>query len=60
MAGSLWGAEFEIPSTPKVVKKVLEKIKTPKEVKENKTRVLKSSKISIADKLVIIREDVNR
>ncbi len=60
MAGSLWGESFEIPETPKVVKKVLEKVNHPKDTKVSVTKTIKSNKVSDRDKLVLIRENVNR
>ena len=56
--GSLWGDDFVVEPTPKVVKKIIEKIKKPKEPKVVTTRTIKSKTISIDDKLSMIREEV--
>ena len=60
MSGSLWGESFNIPETPKVVKKVLEKVNHPKDTKVSVAKTIKSNKVSDKDKLVLIRENVNR
>ena len=55
---SLWGDEFVIEKTPKVVKKILDKVKTPKEPKVVKKQTLSSKTISLKDKLSMIRGEV--
>ena len=60
MAGSLWGSSFEIPETPKVAKKVIDKVKNPKDTKVSVSKAIRSNKVSDADKLVLIRENVKR
>lgn len=42
---SLWGEEFSIPETKKQAKKIINKIKEPKEVKVTRQRVSKSTDI---------------
>ena len=57
---SLWGDEFVVEEKKKT-KKVLEKINKPKkEPKVVSEKIVKSKKVSIEDKLRIIREDVER
>lgn len=60
MAMSLWGAAFTIPDTPKEAKKVVDKIKNPKDTKVSTSKVMKSDKVSVVDKLRLIRENVKR
>lgn len=56
---SLWGEEFNLPPTPEKVKKISKKISQPKEVKEvSVEKQLKSKKISIEERLAIIKENV--
>jgi len=58
MVSSLWGEEFDIDDSA-LTKKVIEKIKKPKEVKEKTTeQKLKSKTVSDEDKLAIIAEEV--
>ena len=54
--GSLWGDDFVVEPTPKVVKKIIEKIKKPKEPKVVTTRTIKSKTISIDgdDKIIML------
>ena len=54
---SLWGEEFTIKETPKQTKKILEKIKKPKEpvIVE---KAIKSKKLSVEERLSIINENV--
>lgn len=59
MIDSLWGDEFVIKDTPKETKKILNKIKTPKEPKIiDDTKAIKSKKLSVDEKLRIIEEKV--
>lgn len=61
MAGnSLWGNEFVIEETPKVAKKVIEKIKKPKTPVVAKEKVVKSKGLTTSEKLALIREEVYR
>lgn len=56
---SLWGEAFEVkkPST----KKIIEKTSNPKKVEVvSSDKILKSKKVSIEDKLNLIRQEVNR
>lgn len=59
MSDSLWGEEFKVPEKPKV-KKIVDKVKS--EVKERKEKitekVVKSKKISFAEKLKVIKQNV--
>lgn len=57
---SLWGEEFNVPATKKQTKEVIEKVKKPKEVKVVKEKQIKSSKVSLQEKLAIITEEVFR
>ena len=57
---SLWGDEFEIKETPKVAKKVINKIKSPKTVKVEATKLATSKSVSLEDKLSVIESEVNR
>lgn len=54
---SLWGEEFTIKETPRQTKKILEKIKKPKEpvIVE---KAIKSKKLSVEERLSIINENV--
>lgn len=54
----LWGEDFEIKDD---TKKILEKVKKPKKVKEmTAEKAIKSKKLSIDEKLKIIETNVNR
>ena len=55
---SLWGAEFNIASTPDKAKKIINKISNPKDLKTAVKKQIKSKKLSIEDRLVIIKEYV--
>ncbi len=55
---SLWGAEFNIASTPDKAKKIINKISNPKDLKTAVKKQIKSKKLSIEDRLVIIKENV--
>lgn len=57
---SLWGAEFEIPDTAKEAKKIINKISKVKEISKSPDKKLKSSKLSIQDKIKVIADEVNR
>lgn len=60
MADSLWGEDFEIKSTPKTAKGVIDRVNNPKVVKTSKDVSLKSKKLSLEDKLTIIKENVEK
>lgn len=61
MVDSLWGEEFTIKETPKETKKIINKIKQPKEVKfVDEAKAVKSKKLSIDEKLKIITDKVNQ
>ena len=55
---SLWGAEFNVDSTPDKTKKIINKISNPKDLKTAVEKQIKSKKLSIEDRLVIIKENV--
>lgn len=55
---SLWGEEFDIPSSTEKVKKALNKIKSAKPVEQNRTS--KPEKMSLSDRLAFITSNVNR
>lgn len=57
---SLWGDEFEVPSTKKEVKKVAKKVSSPKDPKVETRKAMKSKTVSTFDKLQLIYEEVNR
>ena len=60
MLDSLWGEEFTPVETKKKQKKILDKIDKPKTIKEVTVKTVKSSKISVKDKLKFIAEEVAR
>lgn len=61
MTDSLWGEEFNPVEKVKTTKKLISKIKEPKEVKEKSiTKIVKSKTISIEEKLNFIKEEVYR
>lgn len=55
---SLWGDEFVIEETPKVARRVIKKVREPKEPKVVTSRTIKSKTVSIHDKIELIRQDV--
>ena len=57
---SLWGDEFVVDTSPKTVKKVINKVNNPKKPTVVKERVIKSTKISLVEKLRLIAEEVYR
>ena len=60
---SLWGEEFELPKEKEKVKKIVEKVKTPKEPKPEKATVekkVKSKTLSLEAKLEAISAEVLR
>ena len=57
---SLWGDAFEIKSSKKQTKKILDKTKNPKIIETKPTKVLSSKKISVKDKLNYIKNEVTR
>lgn len=57
---SLWGDEFEVPSEKKEVKKVAKKVSSPKDLKVETRKAMKSKTVSTFDKLQLIYEEVNR
>lgn len=52
----LWGEEFIIPEGKEKTKKILNKISKPKEIKV--TNIIKNKKVSLAEKLKLINENV--
>lgn len=57
MLDGLWGEEFVV-STPEKTKKIINKISKPKEPKVVVEKQIKSKKLSIADRLALITENV--
>lgn len=59
---SLWGEEFDIPDSSSQVKKIRQKVSSPKEPKVVKTveQTLNSKSISIEERLRVITENVLR
>lgn len=58
---SLWGSDFEVTSEKQTAKKVVEKVKKPKELKPvTVEKQVKSKKLSIEDRLKLIEEEVLR
>ena len=58
---SLWGEEFILKDSEATTKKILNKIKQPKVLKEMTTeKIIKSKNVSIEDKLKAIEEEVNK
>ena len=57
---SLWGEEFEIKETPKQQKKILDKLKNPKNLNISVEKTIKSKSVSIIDKLPLIYREVYR
>lgn len=57
---SLWGDDFELPKEKEKVKKVVEKIKKPKEVKAPVEKQVKSKSLSLDAKLEVIYNEVLR
>lgn len=57
MNGSLWGAEFNVDASTNT-KKLLKKIAEPKEPTTSVEKQIKSKKLSLQEKLVIIKENV--
>lgn len=55
---SLWGEDFELPEEKEKTKKVINKIKKPKEVKVTVEKQIKSKTLSLEDRLKIIEENV--
>lgn len=60
MVESLWGEEFEVPDKVEKTKKVLDKISKPKELKVTVEKQIKSKKLSVEDRLALIKENVLR
>lgn len=57
---SLWGAEFTVDSTPEKAKKIIKKISEPKDLQVVVEKQIKSKKLSIEDRLALIKENVHR
>lgn len=57
---NLWGEEFKLPDQKAKTKKIKEKISSPKVLEVSAEKQIKSKKISLADKLAIIRDEVFR
>ena len=60
MVDSLWGDEFVVPQTQKIAKKVVKKLKEPKDPTQVIVKNVKSKTISVEEKLKIIAENVKR
>lgn len=63
MGMSLWGEEYVVTPSPKVQKKLIDKVSKPKQVATVKEKTVKtsgSSKVTTQDKLKMIAEEVNR
>ena len=58
MADSLWGDEFVLPDEKEKTKKVINKVSKPKEAKVSVEKQIKSKKISLDEKLELIKNDV--
>lgn len=60
MVDSLWGEEFKIEDTPTKTKKIIKKINSEKKtsVELDAEKAVKSKKLSIDDKLVIVKQKV--
>lgn len=57
---SLWGEEFVVPNEKEKTKKIKDKIKNPTETKTSVEKQVKSKKLSITEKLDIIKAEVLR
>jgi len=57
-ADSLWGDEFKIEEKEKT-KKIINKIKEPKQVKESPEKIIRSKKLSLNEKLELVKANVN-
>ncbi len=57
---SLWGEDFEVGSSVEENKKAIDSIKQPKKGKSEVQKQLASKKLSIQDKLEIIKKEVHR
>lgn len=60
MVDSLWGDDFIVKPEPEVAKKVIKKIKEPKDPSKTVTRTVKSKSVSIHEKLALITENVKK
>lgn len=58
MQESLWGEEFEVKTPPKKVKKIIQKIKEPKDPNIVVVKNIKSKKTTLEERLKLIRENV--
>lgn len=60
MVDSLWGEEFKIEDTPAKTKKIIKKINSEKKasVELDAEKAVKSKKLSVDDKLVIVKQKV--
>ena len=60
MVDSLWGEEFKIEDTPAKTKKIIKKINSEKKasIELDAEKAVKSKKLSIDDKLVIVKQKV--
>ena len=56
---SLWGEAFEVKNTKEQTKKTLQKTSNPKKASKS-SKTLSSKKVSIEDKLILIRNEVMR
>ena len=55
---SLWGAEFSVDSTPEKTRKIIKKISEPETLKVVVEKQIKSKKLSIEDRLALIKDNV--
>ena len=57
---NLWGDEFSVAETPLQNKELLKKAASKKELVVSKEKQLKSKKLSVEEKMILIAEDVDR
>lgn len=60
MSASLWGEAFEPKDTSSEVQSVLSRLRSPKKVEVSVEKLLKSKKTTLAEKLMLIEENVIR
>lgn len=60
MNAGLFGSEFQVPNTIEKTKKIIDKIKKPKEPKIVVEKKISSKNISVEDKIALITEKVNK
>lgn len=57
---SLWGDEYEVPSTQEVAKSITKKIKEPKSIRTEVDKLVASKTVSDKDKMPLIIQEVYR